>query len=73
MTLTELERRVLASWADNDPPWGNHDLPSSMRVISQAVQRLKRKGAINRDGLVGEITDAGRAWLAQHDKEGRGR
>lgn len=63
MKLTELEHTVLIRLVRGEDPW---KASLGSRTVSQAIQRLKRKGAIeipNRWARVYPLTDAGRAYL----------
>jgi hypothetical protein len=44
--LTDLERLVLTRIAHGLDPWGGQHATSASRVVRQAVNRLRRKGAL---------------------------
>lgn len=63
MKLTPLEREVLQRVADGIDPWLGKMFGVGGRTVSQALQRLKRKGAIVnafRHSHSYALTDAGR-------------
>ena len=65
MVLTNLELTVLGYVARGQDPWSGSIRHAG--VVSQAIQRLRRKGAV-RGGMGGRFsycaTDAGKAYLA---------
>lgn len=68
MTLTTLELEVLAAIAGGQDPWKLwSERRAGTRVVSQAVQRLARKGALDYRRFTrpspASVTEAGRACL----------
>lgn len=66
MRLTELEYRVLQSVARKEDPWRGCGHGVGSRSVSQAISRLKRKGACVTAfelGVYAKLTEAGAAYL----------
>ncbi len=67
MKLTELEVKILQRVAREEDPWGR----SHQGMVSQALQRLKRKGAITLNSMAEtrekrySLTEAGKAYLIE--------
>lgn len=66
MKLTELEFSVFLRIARSENPWTVTRGAQASRAVTQAIERLKRKGAIVTSfepGREGTLTEAGRAYL----------
>lgn len=70
MKFTELEYRVLCRCAQEKNPWApwSGNTGPGGRSVSQAIQRLKRKGALiaaEPGASSWPLTDAGKAYLVE--------
>ncbi len=66
MNLTELELAVLGRIVSGEDPWLGGGVANGSRKVSQALQRLKRKGVIAKPSRHGPepwtLTDEGKAY-----------
>lgn len=64
-STTELEFEVLKRLHDGLNPWGTSGSGAGSRIVSQAMERLVKKGLVTKPPFRRDVTDLGRAKLQE--------